>query len=59
MKYAKFQSTDWTCQNTTKKRVILLEEEHVAKAATRTRGFFDISIARIPAFPTIGPDTLL
>lgn len=42
-----------------KKKVILLEEEHVAKAATHTRGFFDISIVRVPAFPTIDPDLLL
>lgn len=42
-----------------KKKVILLEEKHVAKAATHTRGcffFFYISIVRVPAFPTIGPD---
>lgn len=60
MKYAQFQSTDWTCQNTTKKKkVILLEEKQVAKAAMHTRGFFDIFIVRVPAFPTIGPDMLL
>lgn len=35
------------------KRNMLLKQQHARE------GFFDISIVRVPAFPTIGPDTLL
>lgn len=41
------------------KTVILLEAEHVAKAATPTTGILDIFTARVPAFATTGPATLL
>lgn len=41
------------------KKIILLEDEHVAKGATPTTGILDIFIVRVPVFATTGLAMLL